>query len=116
MALNWVWTGDAIQVGAFGFAVAVVWGGAVLLAGASRRESLRTGPPPPASEPEGVPTASLGAVLVAVSIAAIVFGAAFGRFFVYFGAGLLVVSAGLVLREWAGQRRARRDRLDGKPR
>ena len=26
LAINWVWTGDAIQVGSFGFAVAVVWG------------------------------------------------------------------------------------------
>jgi hypothetical protein len=108
LAVNWIWTGDAIQVGSFGFAILVVWGSAALWAATSRRDSLRRGAPGPPPEPEAVPTASLGAVLVAVSVAAITFGFAFGRFLVYFGAGLLIASLGLLRRERRDERRARR--------
>jgi high-affinity Fe2+/Pb2+ permease len=59
-------------------------------------------------EPEAVPTASLGALLVAVAVGSIVFGLAFGRFLVYFGAGLLIVSLGMVVRELLAERRQRR--------
>jgi hypothetical protein len=109
MALCWIWTGDAIQVATFAFAVLVVWGGAALLAAEGGRESLRRGAPPRVRRPEAIPTASLGAVLVAVAVGSIVFGFAFGRFLVYFGAGLLVVSLGIVLHEVRGQRRAERE-------
>ena len=108
MAICWIWTGDAIQVGTFAFAVTVVWGGAVLLAAEGGRQSLRRGEPPPVRDPEAVSTSSLGAVLVAVAVGSIVFGFAFGRFLVFFGAGLLVVSLGIVVYEVRGQRRARR--------
>jgi hypothetical protein len=112
MAINWIWTGDAIQVGTFGFAVAVVWGTALTLAVRSRREALRPGPPAVSGEPEAVPAASVGAVLVALSVASIMFGFAFGRFLVFFGGGLLIASVGLVLHERAQERRARRALLE----
>jgi hypothetical protein len=107
MVINWIWTGDAIQVGTFAFAVAAVWGIASVLT-VRRRDALRPGPPPPPAEPQAVPTASLGAVLVGVSVASIVFGLAFGRFLIYFGAALLIVSAALVARELHDERRERR--------
>jgi MFS family permease len=108
MAINWIWTGDAIQVGMFGFAVAAILTNAIAFIVRARRDAVRRGPPPPAREPEAVPTASLGAVLVAVAATSIVFGLAFGRFLVYFGAGLLVVAAAMVLREVMAERRERR--------
>jgi hypothetical protein len=107
MAICWVWTDSSIQVGSFGFAVVVVWGSAALLTATSHRESLRRGAPPPAAAPETIPSASPGAVLVALSVASIMFGFAFGRFLVFFGAGLLIASLGVVGREVAHERRAR---------
>jgi hypothetical protein len=116
MAICWIWTDDAIQVAVFGFAVLAVWGGAVLVAAESRRESLRRGPPAATGEPQAVPTASVGAVLVAVSVASIVFGFAFGRFLVYFGGGLLFAALSLVLVELRGERRAGRAWTEREPR
>jgi hypothetical protein len=108
MAICWIWTGDAIQVGSFAFAVVVVWGSAALIAAEGGRDALRRGEPREAREVEAIPTASLGAVLVAVAVGSIIFGFAFGRFLVFFGAGLLLVSVGIVIFEVRGQRRARR--------
>ncbi|HEY2320363.1 MAG TPA: hypothetical protein VGH67_18800 [Solirubrobacteraceae bacterium] len=117
----WIWTrGDTIQVGTFAFAVTVVWGSAGLLAAKGGRQSLRRGAPPPERTPDAIPTASLGAVLVAVAVGSIVFGFAFGRFLVFFGAGLLVLSVGIVVHEVREERRAARaltsQRREGDPR
>jgi cbb3-type cytochrome oxidase subunit 3 len=108
MAICWIWTGDAIQVGTFGFAVIVVWASAALLAAEGGRQSLRRGAPRAVRGAQAIPTASLGAVLVAVAVGSIVFGFAFGRFLVYFGGGLLVVSIGVVAYELRTERRAAR--------
>lgn len=108
LGLNLVWTGDDIQAGAFAFALVTIWGTAAAFAVRSRRESLKRGAPGLTRELETVPAASLGAVLVAVALASLVFGFAFGRFLVYFGAGLLILSLGLVARERRAERRARR--------
>ncbi len=94
MAINWIWTGDAIQVGTFGFAVLAVWAGAGLLIAFAGRVALRRGPPEPDPRPETIPQGSLGAVLAALSVASILFGFVFGTFPIYFGAGLLVISIG----------------------
>ncbi len=106
MAINWIWTGDAIQVGTFAFAVLAVLSAAALLV-ALAPQALRRGAPQPRPEPETLPTASLGAVLCALAVAAIVFGLAFGRFLVYFGAGLLLSALARVAIEVAAERRAR---------
>src|SRR5437588_10104436 len=106
MTLCWIWTDAAIQVGTFAFAVAVVWGGAALFAAEGGRQALRRGAPPAVRRAQAIPTASLGAVLVAVAVGSILFGFAFGRFLVFFGAGLLVVSLGLIVYEVRGERRA----------
>lgn len=108
MAVNWIWTGDAIQVATFGFATLAVLTSAVILAVRSRREALKPGPPAVVDEPEAIPVASLGSVLIAVSLSSIVFGLAFGRFLMYFGAALLIVSTGAVLRERRTQAQTRR--------
>jgi formate hydrogenlyase subunit 3/multisubunit Na+/H+ antiporter MnhD subunit len=107
MVINWIWTSDTIQVGTFAFACAVVFASALGLIAAGRRKALRRGPPESSDVPEAIPVASLSSVLVAVGVASIVFGLAFGHFLIYFGAGLLVVSLGGVARELVAERRLR---------
>jgi len=107
LALNWVWTGDAIQVASFAFAVSSVIGWVVALLASRPPEALRRGPPSAWREPQAVPSASYGSVLLAVGAASAVFGFAFGHFFVFFGAGLMVVSAAVVARELHAEHRAR---------
>lgn len=107
LALNWVWTGDAIQVASFAFTVLTVLGWALALVLQRPREALRRGQPSPSDEPQTVSSASYGSMLLAVGAATIVFGLAFGQFLVFFGAGLMVVAAGVVARELHAERRAR---------
>ena len=106
-AINWIWTADAIQVGTFAFAAGVVLAAGGLLALLSGARAVRRGPPEPSLEPEAVPTASLGAALAGLSVAAILFGFAFGRFPIYFGVGMLLVSLGRIAIEVRTQRRCR---------
>lgn len=112
MVICAIWTGDAIQVAEFGFAVAVVWGSAALLAVKGGGEPLRRGPPPPDPTAQTVPTASMGSLLAAVGVASIVFGLAFGKFPIFFGVGLLILGLGLVARERSAERRMRRALAD----
>lgn len=105
LAVNWIWTGDTIQVGTFAFSVITLIACATALAVRSRGESIRRGPPGQVG-PEAVPTSSLGAVGVAVAVAAVVFGFAFGRFLVYFGGGLLAASLARLTLELRAQRDA----------
>jgi hypothetical protein len=112
-AINWIWTGSSIQVGSFGFAIVVVLASAGALA-LLCRAALRPGPPEPRSDPEAVPEVSLGAVLAGLAIGSLLFGFVFGTFFVYFGAGLLVIALGRIALEVRVQRRTERaveDRL-----
>jgi hypothetical protein len=110
--INWIWTGDAIQVGTFGFAVLAVWTAGTIFILVSRGEAVRRGPPPPAPGVASVPAGSLGSVLAALAFAAILFGLAFGRFLIYFGAGLLIASLGRVTVEIRAERRSR-NRVSG---
>jgi hypothetical protein len=107
MTLNWIWTGDAIQVGSFAFAAAVVLGGGLLAIALWPREALRRGDPPRPVGPEAIPTSSAGAVMVAIGFASVMFGLAFGRFLIYFGAGLVVTALGVLWREHKSEREAR---------
>lgn len=103
---NWIWTGDAVQVGSFALAAGVVYALAVLLV-VSSRQALKTGPPPPEDELEVVPETSLAAVLVGVSIACIGFGLVWAGFLIYFGAGVLVLSLGRLVLELRAELAAR---------
>jgi putative copper resistance protein D len=78
LAINWIWTGDAIQVGTFAFAALAVYLGGFTL-WLVRREALHKGPPPPRSDPEAVPEASLSAVAVGLAIGCILCGRAAQR-------------------------------------
>jgi len=113
LALNWLWTGDMIQVASFAFAVLTVVGWVLALVSRRPRQALRRGPPAGAGEPQAVPAASYGSVLLAVGAASAVFGFAFGHFPIYFGAGVMVVAAGLIGRELRAERQARARWRDG---
>lgn len=108
LAINWIWTGDAIQIGSFAFAALAVYAGAGLLA-LTGRSALRRGPPPVTSEPETVPEASLAAVLAGLSGACILFGIVWAGFLIYFGAGVLVLSLGRLVLELRAEHESRRD-------
>jgi hypothetical protein len=114
LALNWIWTGDAIQVGSFGFAVLALYGGGLAL-WLARRESLRRGPPPPHTDPETVPELSVTATAVGFSVAAILFGVVWAAFLVYFGVGLLLLSLGRWAIELRSERESRERAGGGEP-
>jgi hypothetical protein len=107
MVINLIWTGDAIQVGTFGFAVLAIWGFAVALF-VLRRESIRRGPPPATMDPEAIPDASFSALLIGLSVACILFGVVWSTFLVYFGAGMLLLSLGRMGLELRAERDTRR--------
>ncbi|HWC84922.1 MAG TPA: hypothetical protein VG388_00185 [Solirubrobacteraceae bacterium] len=103
-AANWIWTGDAIEVGTFSFSVLVVIGAGAVLA-IRRREALRRGPPEPRRDAEAVPDVSVGAVLAGVSVGSTLFGLVFGTFFVYAGIFMFLVSLGrLGVEVWTERR------------
>ncbi len=107
-ALNVIWTGNGVNAAMAGFAVAATVGTAFAFVALRPREALRKGEPSSSPEPDAIPTASFGAVLLAVGVAALVFGFDFGHFLVYFGAGLIIVAVGILGREEYAQRRVLR--------
>lgn len=115
MAGNWVWTGDAIQVGAFGLAVLVIVLAAVLLA-AAHRGAIRRGPPEPLppDRVEAAPDLSFAAVLAAIAVASVLFGLTWAYFLVYFGGGLLLLALGRLALELQAAR-ASRERYERRP-
>lgn len=105
-ALNVVWTGKGLNAAMAAFAVVATFGFAAAFLFLRPREAFRRGDPDATEEPAAIPSASIGSVLLAVGAAAIVYGFAFGHFLIYFGAGLMVVSIGILAREVTAQRRA----------
>ena len=108
-ALNVVWTGNGLNAAMAGFAVAATAGTAFVFI-ALRRDALRRGEPQPCAEPRTIPTASFGAVLLAVGVASTVYGFDFGHFLVYFGIGLILAALGVLAREASTERSALRRR------
>ena len=103
LAINWIWTGDAIQVGTFALAAGIVYVAAGLLA-LAYRQALRPGPPEPHHDPEAVPQYSLAAPIAGLSVGCMLFGVVWARFLVFFGAGILLVSLGRLALELRAQR------------
>ena len=102
---NWIWDAKAVNAAEAAFSALVVFAAAGALVYRGRRQALRRGPPEPDPAAQALPQASLGAVLVALSAAAILFGMAWARFLVY--AGAVALAASLV--RLALERRAERD-------
>jgi hypothetical protein len=107
MVINWIWAGDAIQVGTFAAAVLAVFGGAAAFLALAPRESLRRGAPPHVVGAEAVPRASAGALLFGLGVASIVFGLVFGTFPIFFGIGLVLAGLGRLAMELRAERESR---------
>jgi uncharacterized iron-regulated membrane protein len=107
LAINWIWEGTNLHVAEFGFSVLVIY-----LAGALlwllRRDAIRTGPPERDGAPVAVPRMSLAAASSGVAIAVIVYGIEFGKFLIFIGGGLLLLSLGRLGRELMWQQRSLR--------
>ncbi|HTP19546.1 MAG TPA: hypothetical protein VMJ65_08075 [Solirubrobacteraceae bacterium] len=103
---NWVWNDKPVSGAAATAAVITVYafGAALWLA---RRESIRRGPPGPASEPESVPEASVAAVVIGLSVGCALFGLAWSKFLLYFGAAMLVLSLARLVIELRSERSTR---------
>ncbi|HET9721249.1 MAG TPA: hypothetical protein VFP55_14305 [Solirubrobacteraceae bacterium] len=109
MVINIIWTdGNAIQASTFGFAILMMWLMGLALLRLAPREALRKGPPGPRSEPEAVPSASAAAAMAGVGLGAFSFGWAFGGFWIFFGAGVLLACAVRLVLEHLAQRRSHR--------
>jgi hypothetical protein len=105
-AAHWLWTGDTLQNGAFGFALGLIVACGTL-AVLHDRDAIRPGPPEPDVDPQTLPSASLGAVVIAAAVVACGFGLVFGAFLVFISAGILAGGIVILARELAGERRAR---------
>jgi len=103
---NWVWDAKPVNAAAASAAVAIVYVFGVAL-WVSRREAIRRGPPESQPVLDSVPQASLAAAGIGVSLGCILFGIAWARFLVAFGAGLLVLSIGRLVLEMRAERRSR---------
>ena len=104
---NWIWDAKPVNAAAASAAVVIIYSFGVLLWRTSP-ESIRPGPPEPRAETETVPQASLAAVVAGFSVACILFGLAWAKFLVYFGAALLIVSLGRAVIEVRAERASRR--------
>ncbi len=100
---NWIWEGRIVQVGSTVMALLIIYL-AGLLVWMLRRDAVRRGPPEADPGPEPAPAASSGAVLAGLSVGAIMFGVAWAKFLVYFGAGMLVLSLGRIVVELRAER------------
>ena len=104
--INAIWTtGNIMQGGTFAAAVGSIVSLAVLLIALSP-EARHKGPPGLHAEPTPLPSASLASMIAGVALGCFVFGFAFGRFPMYFGAGLLIVALGRLFLEVRAERRA----------
>ena len=101
---NAIWDAKLVNALTAAFSALVIYAAAALIAVRSGSRALRRGPPEPDPAVHAVPQASTGAVLIAFSIASLVFGFTFGSFLIYFGAGLLVLSVGRTLGELRAER------------
>jgi hypothetical protein len=117
MVINIIWTaGNMIQAATFGFAIFMLWlVGLALLRLAPGGEAMRKGPPEAMTEPEATPSASAAAAMAGIALGAFAFGWVFGGFWIYFGAGILVICLFRLVLEHRSQRAAYRRFLDHGP-
>ena len=108
---NWIWNARTVSGLAATAAVVIIYGFGVAV-WLARREALRRGPPEPRDEPETVPQASVGAVLIGLAAGCGLFGLAWARFLLDFGIALFVFAIGRLALENRAQRASRRKWLD----
>jgi hypothetical protein len=101
---DWIWVGTGVHVAEGGAMILVIYlfGLAFLL---RSRTALRQGPPEYVPEADPLPRASLGAAGTGVACGLILLGVVFGKFLIFIGGGLLLLSLGSAARELVWQRR-----------
>ena len=115
LAANVIWTHNHFQLYLNTFAVVVTF--AFPIAFTLRdRAALRKGAPMLEDELEPAPSTSLAAALLGIAIGAMLFGAVFGQFLVYMGAGLWLLAFGRLIVEVRSQRRFVKRLSEGLPR
>jgi hypothetical protein len=102
---NWIWDGTRINPAVTGFALLVIYL-AGLLFWLMSRQAIRKGPPEADLRPRALPRISAGAAGVGISVGVILYGVVFGKFLVFIGGALLVLSLGRVGRELLWQERS----------
>lgn len=105
---DWIWQGLRIGVAETAFTVLVINGLAFAL-WVLRRDAIRRGPPASRLEAEALPRASVASAGTGISIGVILFGVVFGKFLVYLGGALLLLTLNRLLRELSWQRRTVRE-------
>ena len=111
LALNAVWTRDAIQVGMFAYAVSAVWVTALVVS-IRHPEAFRRGAPIRDPSPQTLPGTSLASMLLGIAIGAMLFGVVFGKFLVFMGAAVWLLAAGRLVVEVRAERRSLREERD----
>ncbi len=101
---DWIWVGTGVHVAEGGAMILVIYlfGLALLL---RSRTAMRKGAPEYVPEADPLPRASLGATGAGVATGLILFGVVFGKFLIFIGGALLVLSLAGAARELVWQRR-----------
>jgi len=98
-----IWDARTVQIVITGFAVLAIYGLGLVL-WLAHREAIRRGPPEQDTGATPAPSASAAAASAGFAIACILFGFVWSTFLVYFGAAVLLFSAGRALIELRAQR------------
>lgn len=113
---NWVWNDKTVGGLAATGAVVIIYGFGVAV-WLARREAIRRGPPEPCDEVEHVPQMSVAAMVMGLSAGCALFGLAWAKFLLYFGAAMFLLALGRLTIELRAERATRRKFLgEGKRR
>lgn len=102
------WHNVGLHLTLTGFTVVVLWAGGALLLTRTRR-SISKGPPEYTPRPEPLPRVSFGASGFGLGIGLAAFGVVFGKFLIFLGAAVFLLSLGRLSRELLWQRYTMRD-------
>ena len=104
---NWIWDAKPVNVEEAAAAALIIYAfGAAIWA--ARPEAIRRGPPPPRTEDEVIPQASVAAMVIGLAAGCALFGLAWAKFLLYFGIAMFVLGLGRLIVEHRAQRATRR--------
>jgi hypothetical protein len=103
---NWIADDKGVNPAVAGFASGVIYVIGLLL-WLLRRDAIRRGPPRPRADPEPLPTSSLGAAGLGLSLGCALFGIVWSKFLLYLGVAMFVVALGRIAMEVRAERMTR---------